>query len=274
MKQQKNTITILGCGWLGKIVGEALVQSGHSVHASYHNQKTGDEIDALGMNAFYCDFDTSPSIPNEILEQTDHFLILAPPSIATESKAYFEVLNDVTSSIQGHSNVIFSSSIGIYPKETGNYDESFHFNENEPNNKLWLAENALRSRFESRLTVLRLGGLLGPKRHPIFSMQGRSISHDGSAPINLIHSGDILAAINLILAQNHFGSTYNLVYPDDEQKKIYYENAALSLGLDPPKFGTGNSPYRSVNGNLITKNLDFQYAYSPNNFKEFALPTA
>lgn len=271
-QQKKHTITILGCGWLGKIVGEALAKSGHSVFASYRNQKTADDIEALGMLSFYCDFHTSPTIPSAILDQTDVYLILAPPSISTEKKAYFEVIADVTTQIHEQSKVIFSSSIGIYPKESGEFRESFNFNEKEHDNKLLHAENALRKRFKSQLTILRLGGLIGPKRHPIFALQGRSFENDGTAPINLVHSGDILAAIRLLLAQNLYGQTYNLVYPDHQQKKTYYELTALSVGLPPPRFGSEKSLHRAVNGNLIVKSLAFKYNFSPCNFEEFNAP--
>ncbi len=267
MKESKNkTITILGCGWLGKIVGEALVASNHRVYGTYRDETQVSELTACRILPVYCDFLQNPTLPDEIRAATDTYLIFLPPSVATEEFPYFQLLQNLAAQFHLHSTAIFSSSTGIYPSQDGTFDETFLFTESQKDHRLWKAENALLSELGPRLTILRLGGLIGPKRHPAFSLQGRTLSNDGMAPVNLIHAFDISGAIDRILTENHFGATYNLVFPDHSSKKSYYQNVAIKMGVVPPDFGETTTPKRTVDGSLITKSLSFIYQFPIDKF--------
>jgi hypothetical protein len=99
-------------------------------------------------------------------------------------------------------------------------------------------------------------------------MQGKSISNDGKATVNLIHSEDISRAINSILVKNDFGKCYNLVFPLEISKNIYYPSMVEKYNLNKIIFGTEKSVNRTIDGQLICNNGNFNYLKNPINFNE------
>lgn len=267
-----NKVTILGCGWLGKIVGKYLLEKGFEVSGSYRREEAKNELEAIGINAFPFEFAVNTKIPSEITSQTDVLMIMFPPSsVKNQEESYGTFLTRASTQFPATTKVIFTCSTGVYPNEAGVYDENFDFQSNNEKNNLWEAEKMLRRKHEDHLTVLRLAGLIGPKRHPIHYLKGRELSHSGKASVNLIHSSDIRQAIALIIAKNAFGEVFNLVFNEHPEKREYYIQAANALGLTPPQFGTESASNRIITGDLIQNELRFEYAHSIYNFDEFVV---
>jgi len=267
MENDKKFVTILGCGWLGKIVGKALLDNGFSVSGSYRRDEVEEELKSIGIEGFYFDFNQSLSIPDAIIDKTTHLLVFITPSSAKEL-SYPELLVKLISQFHKDVSVVFSSSTGVYPQSAGTYDESFEIDPTKPN-RLFPAENALRNLLENRLTILRLAGLIGPERHPAYSLSGKTIENNGENPVNLIHAYDITAAIEMILKNAYFGRTYNLVSPNHPQKKAYYTAAAEHFGLKPPIYGQKTAADRLISGNEIERDTSFRYSHALDNFDDF-----
>ena len=85
------------------------------------------------------------------------------------------------------SKIIFTSSTSVYPQLDIVFDETYDLNQLPGKNSIIEAENVLRAHFSDRLTILRLGGLIGHDRHPIRFLTGRTIAKSGSDKISLIH---------------------------------------------------------------------------------------
>jgi hypothetical protein len=260
-------IKIIGCGWLGIQVGEHFSKLGNIVSGSFRSSHQKEVISKTNISGFELNLGLKTQISIDIFENTDIFIISLPPIKKEDPDYYAAVLAIFAQQISETSKIIFTSSIGIYPSREGRFTEDYSFNADEQNG-LFKAESELRKILGDRLTILRLGGLIGPKRHPIKSLQGRTIPNDGSTPINLIHSTDICNAIHSIIDQNSFGMTYNLVSPLDVSKKIYYSSMIEKYNLEPIIFGNAKSIHRSIDGGLITKDLDFVYAFDPQNYND------
>ena len=266
-KIQDLKITIIGCGWLGIQVGEYLSKQGHSTYGSYRSESQKEKISKTSINGFKLDLNSKSQISTDILDHTD-LLILPLPTIKVEDANYYAtVLGNCVQQFPITTNVIFTSSIGVYPSKEGVFTEAYSFEDDE-NSVVRNAELKLQKHLENRLTILRLGGLIGPSRHPIKSMQGKSISNDGKATVNLIHSEDVYHAINSILIKNDFGKCYNLVFPLELNKNIYYPSMVEKYNLLQIIFGTEKSVNRRVDGQLICENGDFNYVKNPINFNE------
>jgi nucleoside-diphosphate-sugar epimerase len=260
-------ITIVGCGWLGIQVGEYLSKQGHSIYGSYRSEEQKEKISKTSINGFNLDLDINSQISTDISDKTDVLILSLPPIKREDPNYYATVLEICAQQFQSTTAIIFTSSIGVYPSIEGVFTEAYSF-EDLKKSAVLNAEIELKKQFNSRLTILRLGGLIGPKRHPIKSMQGKSISNDGKATINLIHSEDISSAINSILVKNDFGKCYNLVFPLEISKNIYYPSMVEKYNLNKINFGTEKSVNRRIDGQLIGKNIDFEYAENPINFNE------
>ena len=267
METSEQKVVILGCGWLGQIVGEALVKKGSHVFGSFRRSEVAEELEKLGITGFELDFNESLKIPEVVIQGTTHVLIFIPPS-SSKRISYDTLLSELMAHFPETVQVILSSSTGIYPKDPGEYDESFNFDPKLPN-RLLPAENTLRESLGSRLNILRLAGLIGPKRHPAYNLSGREVLNNGMNPINLIHASDIVGAIEWLLDNDYFGHTYNLVNPNHPAKNAYYSEAAAYFGIEPPEFGTEPAESRLITGNAIEQETSFRYRYAIDNFGDF-----
>jgi len=258
-------ITIIGCGWLGLQVGKSLSREGHDVFGSHRSSERKKELEESLIKGFELDLNLKSQISTSIKENTDALVFSLPPVKKEDPDYYASLLVNCAHQFPDTTRVIFTSSIGVYPHKEGRFNEDYIFQESEENSLL-NAESELRKLLGNRLTILRLGGLIGPGRHPIKSLQGKSISHDGSTPINLIHSEDICLAINAILAKDSDGKCYNLVFPTEISKKKYYSSMIEKYELKSILFGIDKALNRTIDGSLICNNLDFTYSLDPQNY--------
>jgi nucleoside-diphosphate-sugar epimerase len=249
-------VTILGCGWLGKIVAQHLLSNDTIVYGSTRTPITSEENRNFGIQSFLFDLNENSQISSKILDKTDVLLISIPPLRGERIENYADKLCDVVSLFASDVNVIFTSSIGVYPMQDGMFDESFCMDVSK--SEIFYAESALRSSVKDRLTILRLGGLIGDDRHPVYHLSGREVK-GGNSPINLVHGDDVSRAILEVIDKMDFGKLYNLVYPDHPRKNIYYNELAKKKGLPPVKYLEEDSLNRTIDGTLISKTLGFKY---------------
>jgi nucleoside-diphosphate-sugar epimerase len=267
MDTSKRKVVILGCGWLGKIVGKHLNSSGFEVFGSYRRAAVHDELENIGIQGFEIDFDQKAEILKTVIDGTNYVLLFIPPS-ASSTRSYPELLIHLAEQFNEDVQFIFSSSTGVYPQSEGTYNEQFIIDPAQPN-RLLPAEQTLQNALQDRITVVRLAGLIGPKRHPAYYMEGKSYSNDGSNPVNLIHASDISKAIEVFLRDGVFGKVFNLVSPEHPSKKDYYTAAAHYFGIKPPSFDGTGSTNRLIEGNVVTKQTSFQYSYHIDDFEDF-----
>ena len=164
--------------------------------------------------------------------------------------------------------VIFTSSIGVYPKLEGNFDESYVFSAKDALNSIFLAEKAILAIARNKSVLLRLGGLISKQRHPIRYLAGKSVPEDGTAPVNLVHHQDVVRFV-LLAIQNFQPGIYNLVANINLNKQEYYTEAAQHFGLPYPVFGQLPDINRCVSGELVKLKFGFTYSYSPLDWNSF-----
>lgn len=258
-------ITIIGCGWLGQQLAASLIDSGQNVRGNYRTSKTKTDLVDLRIEPFKWEIAESDlvQIDQEITSTTDVLIICLPPSCAED---YPLVLQNLVLQFKDDVLVIFTSSTGIYPKREGVFDETYEFNKQEKDSVLYRAENRLRSLLKNRLTILRLGGLIGPNRHPIKFVSGKTYDDDGSAPINLIDSRDICLLVDFLIENEKFGSLFNVVCPSTLSKRSYYSAIAKELTLESPSYGMISGIQRVVRGDYVENSLGFQYKFDVNKF--------
>ncbi len=263
-------VTVFGCGWLGKQIAEEFIKKGHHVYGNYRSEKGRSELLEIGVEPFYYEVTRKfTDLPETLVSQMDLIIISLPPFDPDVAENYAIGLQNVVLEFEGDVRVIFTSSTGVYPKKDGIFDEDYDFNAGEKLNPLLLAEKGLRAILGDNLLVLRLGGLIGPGRHPIRQLSGKKVISDGSAPLALIDSRDVVALISLLIQENHFGETYNVVFPVEQRKKEYYGLIAKKYRLSPPDYGDQPEPLRKIDSTkLMTKCTEVL----TNNILEFDQP--
>lgn len=260
---EKN-LCIIGCGWLGQFVGEQLAEQFDNVFASYRSVETKEELERHGFIGFELDLTNQEnSLPTDIISTTSVLIIALPPFDRDHPKRYGEALSNVASKFGPATRVFFTSSTGIYPSEIGDFDESFSCNEN---NVLCHAEIELKRVAGDRLTVLRLGGLIGGNRHPIKFLSAKHMSNSGEEPINLIHRSDIARLIDHLLKNNLFPGTLNVSYGLDMTKREYYDDIALKLGIPLPIWNSEPAVKRHISTKKLVGIKGFNLIFNPLEF--------
>ncbi len=224
----KNEILcLIGCGWLGKPLANFLSKKNYPVTATATG-KTAPESLVDGIS--YIDFDLtkSQSLPLEIAK-ADVLIYTIPPLELSVIKNFFD-------KIPVDKKIIFTSSISVYGKNTGATDETAALDPANTSSPLLLeTEVYLKQRF-SKLTILRLGGLYGEERHPVYFLAGKKNIKTGEEFLHLAHQDDCIQAINAVIERGQWGEIFNIVSDLRVTKKEYYLAMAAKLSLPIPEY--------------------------------------
>lgn len=259
---EKEFITIVGCGWLGTALGKQMVQEGHTVTGSYRNKERRGKLSHHNIKPFTFILEQKTPINANILKNTTVLLITLPPLRGSNTMTFADHLKHLVSQFNDNCRVIYTSSTGIYPHKSGEYSEDYEFVENK-NSTLVQAEIMMRELLGDRVSVLRLGGLFGKKRHPAMKLQGNLEVKNPKGLVNLVHQDDIIEIFKILMAKETHGDVYNVVYPDYPNRQEYYTKIYRKYGLEAIRFDE-DSPLieRKIVAGKIQKDLGFKFEHS------------
>lgn len=246
-------IAIVGYGWLGLPLAKSLMQENYHIIGTSTSQDKVDRLNSEGLNTFQFSGELSKELRVELIN-SDWVILTIPPS---RNADYNSVLVEIVHAVSNSCQVIFTSSIGVYQEIQGDVSEQSELKEDHPVTK---AERFLQDELENRLTILRLGGLIGGERHPVKYLAGKYNLEGGENPVNLIQQIDVINAIKAIIKDNEIGRIFNVVYPDHPTKKEYYSEMAEKMNLQKPQFIEDKARGKIVDGSLITKGINFEYS--------------
>ena len=261
------SVTIIGCGWLGFPLGKALVNQGYLVHGSARSKGKIEILRNARINPFLLDLAHSSHIPSTIIDSTEALIICTPPLYKDEPKKYQDILKELLDHFSNETRIIFTSSTGIYPLIAENFTETFEINSKQDSTVLHLAEETIRQSKKSHV-IFRLGGLIGPNRHPIRFLQGRKDVKNPDGPINFVHQRDCIRAIIKAVGNSDMKGTFNLVHPDHPKRKDYYTKAAEHYLLRAPTFSDGASKQRVISSEKIINDFSFKFEFPIDNFPQ------
>ncbi len=256
------TITIIGCGWLGLPLAEKLAKAEHKVYGSMRTEETFPGLREVGVLPFLYDSEKETPIPDKITSDTDILILTLPPIRRDVVSHYGKVLSTIVKQFGKVKQVIFTSSIGIYPKQSGIYREDFHFLEAEKQTSLYIAETTLQKAAGKKLTILRLGGLFGKGRHPVFHLAGNTEVKNPFGLVNLVHLDDVIGCIQTCIKNEQANGVFNVVFPDHPFRKEYYTKLFRQHGL--PAIGFIDSPTieRRIPVDKLVNTLPFEFRHS------------
>jgi nucleoside-diphosphate-sugar epimerase len=256
-------LAIIGAGWLGKELGKSLRLEGYSLLGTTRSAKRKKELESLfdQVELFDIEVDRLDYNSKEWAE-VDVFILTIPPS-AIEN--YAEVLNSWLESLQTHrpeALVIYTSSVSVYgSSERVVSEESMAKAETDNARKIVVVENSLLQK-EVASIVLRLGGLIGPKRHPVYFLSGRKELKGGEAGVNLVHSEDVARVLHFLLSNNIHDGLFNVCSPEHPLKKEFYPAIARSLKLAEPSYRSIDKQKDKVVLCHSLSMLQFQFKYN------------
>jgi nucleoside-diphosphate-sugar epimerase len=249
----KRSVSILGCGWLGKPLGEKLVANGYRVLGSTTTPSRLDELKASGIEPYLivAEHGTGELMP---FLRSDVLIIAVPPKLkARGAEGYLRQIRIVSDAIamQAGIKTIFISSTSVYSEHDGVAEEK----DADPSSVLLKAEQDIR-RACSDATILRFAGMIGPDRHPGRFLSGKKEVPGARNPVNLVRLADCVNVIFQIMQYGVWGETMNVCSDDHPSREIYYTKASLDLQLEPPQFkANDNAPFKIVSSEKLKQIL-------------------
>ena len=248
------TIGILGCGWLGTPLAETLLASGKRVRGSTTREEKINSLLEKGIEARVLRLGDQKieGNPEEFLKGLDCLVVNIPPGIRRDPKADFiSRIRLLETCLQKAAipHLIFVSSTSVYGASQGSVSEADQpLPDSQTGEQLLQVEKMLLENKARTTQILRPGGLIGPDRHPVFTLSGKNINSDGSERVNLIRQEDLLPVLGLLITNPNLSGTFNAVFPEHPSKHEYYTKEAHHFGIAPPV-------YRDSPGRLSGKKI-------------------
>lgn len=246
----RQTVSILGCGWLGKPLAISLLDDGFLVKGSTTTVAKLAALETHDIEAYLIDV--------EEFEEYDAFLasdILIIAITSKNSDAFESLIAQLEqSSVQ---KVIFISSTSVYPNTNAVVTE-----ENATlQNSLTEIENLFKNNTFFDTTILRFGGLFGKGRSPGNWFMHKKIPQPNGF-VNMIHQEDCIAIIHEVIAQNCWNITLNACSNHHPTRKEFYTQAKLNLKYDVPAFEENEVlSYKIISSAKIQSVLEYQFIH-------------
>jgi nucleoside-diphosphate-sugar epimerase len=256
------SISILGCGWLGKALAKSFLDQRYQILGSTTRKENLEELKNIGVKPFLVQFSPHPQ-GDRLHEffQSEILIISIPPKRKSGQSEMFlmqmgAVLNEV---LRGKiSNVLFISSTSVYRELNRIVTEE----DSEELSPLVQAENLFRNRSEFDTTIVRFGGLAGPGRHPGNFLAGKKDLPGGNSPVNIIHQYDCIEIIKEIIRQQKWNQIFNACANGHPTRKEFYTKASKDINLMPPEFlPTTDVAFKIVSTKKLAEELSYKYLY-------------
>lgn len=247
---KKKSIAILGAGWIGRQLLTSSDSATFELKASTTQAEKLLNISETDAEAYLIKL--PESVPTSFLDSDVLVITLPPPKGPNAELFHVEQLKCI-STFRG--NVIYTSSISVYgnPLLLSNITEDSELMAETASAKTVVAaETYLRTIFKERLTILRLGGLIGHDRNPGRFLAGRSGLPEAESPVNLVTGEDVVNAIYKVISLNVFGKLLNIVSDEHPTRKKYYTMQARNMGLPLPEFDTQQP---NVAGKIVSNEM-------------------
>lgn len=275
----RRRIAIIGCGYVGCALGDALVRAGHDVIGTTIVPQRASEIAALGITPLVVEHAQTDRLHTLLSDRGAVYLTLAAGRRRRDYReVYLEGMKNLLRAVKGTPvrRIIYTSSTQVYAQDDGSWvDESSPTEPQTENGRVLLAtEQALLdgTRAEQsgypapiRGTVVRLGGIHGPGRdltERIRAAAGQECS-DGNCYVNLIHRDDIVTALVRLL-DVPYGGILNLTDDAPVKRRELYDRIIAAAGLPPVRWTSGDaSPKlgKRVRNTLIKRTLGLTLRY-------------
>lgn len=242
------TIGIIGLGWLGTPLAERLVDEGFTVWGTTRD-KNNLRFGQLPSTISLVEWNSGDwSTLEKRLAKTNILIVTLPPS-SFEGKSV-EILDQLFQNLPTNIRVIYTSSIGAYAEKTGEITEDSQLDEGH---KVVQTENLLR-RYCANWSILRLGGLIGDKRHPVHFLT-KKVNDNPESWVQLITRKDCVEIIYRLVKEKKENYLLNLVNPSLITRKEYYTKVAQDLQIDLPRFldNQSDTSPRVVKSNIFAE---------------------
>ncbi len=230
---------IIGCGYMGRLVGAEYLACGEAVTGVVRSAASAQRLRESGIRALQVDLDagSAPVLPTRG-EQLFYFA--PPPAAGNTDPRLRRVLAGFVAGGQPR-RIVYISTTGVYGDCRGAWvDETQPLNpQAERARRRVDAEQALGDWSEAsggELVVLRVAGIYGPGKLPLERLrQGLPVVRASESPFtNRIHAEDLVQVCLAAMAHGASGRVYNVSDGHPGTMAEYFRLLAKCAGLAPP----------------------------------------
>ncbi|MDO6736655.1 NAD(P)H-binding protein [Wenyingzhuangia sp. 2_MG-2023] len=257
---KSKVFSVLGCGWLGLPLAEALIEDDFTVKGSTTSVEKCELLLSKDIQPYVLIIDEDIEGNLEHFLQADILFINVPfrkqkPFL----KNYKKLVNAIEISSVEH--VVFISSTSVYPDVNGEVTEDMHFDVNPAKKELIAFENLFLDNPNFNTTIIRFAGLIGGTRNPGNFFKDDRIVENALAPVNLIHLEDCIGIVKATVKQQKWNVTYNAAASTHPSKASYYKKATEQLGKKPATFVEELKTFKVVSNQKLIKELNYKFVY-------------
>ncbi len=246
-----NTISILGCGWLGKPLAISFINEGYAVKGSTTSEEKLELLEMNGIEPYIVDISD--------FEEYDSFLNADILIIAITSKNV-DGFENLIAQIQESpiQKVIFISSTSVY----GSLNKVMTEEDVVLKLPLTEIENLFRENTFFETTIIRFAGLFGDERQPAnWFKNGKKIPQPKGF-VNMIHKEDCIEIIQEIIAQDCWNETFNACSNHHPTRREFYTLAKLKNDFEAPKFEENEVyQWKIISSKKIQDVLDYTFIH-------------
>lgn len=240
-----SAIAIVGAGWLGCAVADALPRP------LVATTRSGARPPALAgdVEVHALDLASVPPLPTAVAGARAWIVCVAPGRDQDRRALYVDGARSLFAALPPTlERVVWISSTSALPDVDGELDEDCAQWPGEPRGRVQREAEAIVLEMAARASVpafvLRMGGLYGPGREldRIYSRADGPLDGDGMTATNLVHRDDAVAAIVASLhAPPDATGIIHVVDDDHCARRDMMEAVAQQLGRDPPVWSAPRS---------------------------------
>lgn len=261
--ESKLSVGIIGAGWVGQPLAEVLFSAGHNVIATTTSSEKVADIESTGARAELLQLPLNESQSQEphFVFSQDILIIAIPPQVKHGKTDYPEKIRQIVTraSASGTKRIVMISTTAVYNGLSGEVDETMPLDFDSPKVAILSeAENAVLA-FSGNSVVLRLAGLIGPKRHPARFIKSPRLLANGGIAVNLIHLDDVIGLLLASTEPNAPSGIFNGVANTHVSKETFYQAAASAAGEELPVFAKNDASEGSkvILGGKAERELNF-----------------
>lgn len=236
------TVSILGCGWLGRPLALSLKELGYQVKGSTRSIESARKLDELGIESYRIDIEQAIDPNSSFFDSEITIVCLTGKNLEAHNR-----LSQLLGRKRGLKQVFYTSSTSVYQPSKAVVTEDSLLNED---NKLVEIEQYYLNAFQTT-TILRLAGLVGPDRHPGRFFRNRLDIALPDVPANLIHLEQVIESILFLIKHPQAQEIYNVV-ADEHPSKFHFYSAAFEDYFNKKPSFTLKSPTEYVGYKLIS----------------------
>lgn len=252
-------VLLIGAGWLGQQLIPYLLQAGCQVTATRRQPEHLNELPAAVTGLCW----DGVSAPDPLLQQAAGQAVIicaVPPGRrAAQPQMYLQTLQWIVQLAATAHALLFCSTTSVFSGSSGLLNEQSPLAPEATASVAGQAEQLALTAGNTNL--IRLGGLIGPGRHPARFCQYGPLQGP-ELPVNLVHAADVCRALSLLVLQPlPAGQIIHLVAPHHPAKQTFYQQACLQAGVAAPTFTAPAEPARQITSRLPAQLPGFEYSH-------------